>query len=226
MDSGWDRTLVNHLVHLEEGAAFTDAGPRADATDRVGHGTACITLAYRVAPGAAYCPVRVFEDRLETSVAALRGAVLWAVERGFDVVNLSLGTALEEAVLPLYEACERARDAGTVVVAASDPAGERRYPAIFENVVSVGTGPFADPFDYEFRPGNAVECLACGPEQETVWLGGEARRVRGSSYAAPNVTGLVALFRERHPRAPLDEVREFLARHAVSARADREAVPA
>ncbi|HEX6748768.1 MAG TPA: S8 family serine peptidase [Longimicrobium sp.] len=229
IDSGWDHALRVPGLRLRPGVSFAGGAgaPPADDGDRIGHGTACISTLFRVAPEAEICPVRVFGDAFDTSVAALRAALEWAVRERFDVISLSLWTPRADALVPLYAACEEARRSGVVIVAAApdDPRTEHVYPAVFGSVLSVGEGPFGDPFDYAFRHGAAVECLAApGDHGAVLWRGGPRDGMWGSSFAAPNVAGIAALLCERHPGAGLEEVRGHLARHARPLPADAEAV--
>ncbi|HEX7241288.1 MAG TPA: S8 family serine peptidase [Longimicrobiaceae bacterium] len=224
IDSGWDPSLPVPGLRLLPGISFdwderlAAVAVSGDDADRTGHGTGCISTLHRVAPDAEVCPVRVFGGTLETSVPALREALLWAVRERFDVINLSLWTPREDALVPLYAACEQAREAGLVVVAATPRDPGPAYPSVFENVLSVGVGPYGSPFDFEYHAGAAVECLAaCGDHGTVLWLRGARIQASGSSFAAPNVSGVVALLRERHPSASLDEVRALLARYAVAA---------
>jgi membrane-anchored mycosin MYCP len=217
VDSGWDATLALPGLKVEAGISVGPDGTLGtDAPlDRLGHGTACLCTAFMIAPGAAYLPVRVFADRLETRVAALVAALGWSVRAGCDVVNLSLGATGAAGAEALYHACEAARLAGSVVVAATAP-GAGSLPARFDNVLSVDAVDGGGPFDYRYRPDEAVECLAShGIYGLVPWLGGEFVPARGPSYAAPVVSGMVALLRERHPGAPLDRVRALLARHST-----------
>ena len=199
------------------GRSRYDLAASDDTADRIGHGTECASIVREMAPGARMVPIRVFDDRLETSVPVLIAAVRWAVERGLAVVNLSLGTRLGGALRPLYAVCEQARRAGTVVVAAVDRAGRRSYPAIFENVLGVEAADFDSAYAFRYRPGEAVECVAPGRRLVRT-LGGRRMPVDGGSFAAPHVTALAALLVEREPGAGLDGVRAFLARHATGAR--------
>jgi subtilisin family serine protease len=222
VDSGWDRSLAVPDLRLLPGLRFhwDPAGAVLEVSDdwgdRSGHGTGCAATVFRVAPDAEICPVRVFGATLETSVPALREGILWAAREGFDVINLSLWTPRPDALVPLYTACEEARAAGSVVVAAAPRDADRAYPSVFDNVLSVGVGPYGSPFEYEYHAGAAVECLAaCGDHGTVTWLRGEPIRTAGSSFAAPNVAGIVALLRERHPAAGLDEVRTLLRRYAL-----------
>lgn len=229
IDSGWDHALHVPGLRLRAGVSFAEGGePSPDDGDRIGHGTACLATFFRVAPGAELCPVRVFGDTFETSVAALQAALEWAVRQRFDVISMSLWTPRADALVPLYTTCEEARAAGLVVVAAApeQPGTERFYPAVFGNVLSVGTGPFGDPFHFAYRAGASVECLAApGDHGGVLWRGGPRDGMWGSSFAAPNVAGIAALVREHHPSAGLDDVRAHLARHTAGLPPDGERAP-
>jgi subtilisin len=221
VDSGWDRALDDPRVL--PGVSFVDPDDDfalargEDDHDVLGHGTACADLVLRIAPEARVVPVKVFGRVLETSPGTLHAALVWALEAGVRVVNVSLGTRLEGTLHPLYAVCEKARRAGIVVVAAGHNANDWSYPAIFENVIGVSAGRFESPFHFRFHPEHAMECEAWGVEQPVRWIGGERVVKHGTSFAAPNVAGIVALILERHPEATLDEVREMLGRFALPA---------
>jgi subtilisin family serine protease len=218
VDSGWDRGLADPRV--SPGVGLVDPDDELalrwsdDDADRHGHGTACAALVLRAAPGAEVVPIRVFGRRLETSWWVLHEGLRWALEQRLDVVNVSLGTQWEASLRPLYTLCEVARRAGVIVVAAGRGADEPSYPAVFENAVGVGAAPLGSPFDFRYGADDALEVVASGIDQPVTWLGGRRETRSGTSFAAPHVAGLVASYRERHPRAPLEEVRDFLAAHA------------
>ena len=219
IDSGWDRT--QRVKQVFDGVGLVD--PEEDLAlqhtddyhDRIGHGTACTDLILRIAPDATIYPIRVFGERLETSVPTLRAALQWAVEQELHVVNISLGTLREDALHPLYAACEAARRHGLIIVAATRTGNTWSYPALFDNVISVGMADFDSPFAYHYRPDHSIECLAKGRQQRVRFLGGVETVVSGTSFAAPNITGLVALFLESYPKARLYDVRRLLAQYAI-----------
>jgi len=196
----------------------------ADVDDLDGHGTACADVVHGMAPAATIHPVRVFHRHRRTSLEVLLAGLRWAVEQGVDVVHLSLGTHHRVAFLSLYRACEEARRAGAVVVAATEPRRGVGYPAVFDNALGVAAGDFANVHDYLYRAEQAVECVAQG-RRRVLLLGGERRWGTATSYAAPHVTALVALFLEAmgaqstssSPRdgTRLERVRELLARHRL-----------
>ena len=219
LDSGWDRSLNDPRVL--RGTSFVDPdddlalGRTDDDHDVLGHGTACVDLVLRIAPDARVMPVRVFGRQLETSPGTIQAALLWAIEQGVNVINVSLGTRLEHALHPLYAACEKARRAGIIVVAAGNNSNDWSYPAIFENVIGVSAARFASPYEFQYRPEHAMECVGWGVEQEVTWIGGERLVKHGTSFAAPNVAGIVALILEAHPGATLEQVRELLSTFAL-----------
>ncbi|HEX2078865.1 MAG TPA: S8 family serine peptidase [Longimicrobium sp.] len=221
VDSGWDRTL--HDERVLPGIGFVDPdddfalAQNDDDHDVLGHGTACADLILAIAPDARVIPVKVFGKVLETSPGTLHAALLWCIQEGVQVINVSLGTRLEGTLHPLYAACEKARRAGIIVVAAGHNANDWSYPAIFENVIGVSAARFESPFHFRYRPEHAMECEAWGVEQPVLWTGGRRVVKHGTSFAAPNVAGIVALILERHPGATIEQVREMLSHFALPA---------
>ncbi len=217
IDSGWDRTTPDPrvvaglgLVDPEDELALAYS---RDDHDQIGHGTACSDLILRQAPGAEIVPLRIFGHRLETSVPLLQAALEWAIENELRLVNISLGTYRLDALRPLYTVCEHAVRQGMIIVAAVHSRSLWSYPSVFENVLSVGMGPLKHAFQFYYRPDHAVECLAKG-RQRVRWLAGKTRLKVGTSFAAPNITGIVALLLERYPEATLADVRALLERYA------------
>jgi len=215
IDSGWDRTIDDPRVIAGVGAMRARRGGALDWStddrDRNGHGTAAVDLILQVARGASIVPIRVFGARLETSPEVLVGAIDWAVHQRLPLVNLSAGTLREDALIPLYQACERARRAGTIVVAAADNRGDGwSFPAVFESAIGVGHAEVPRRHDIIYRPDEALECGACAIEQVARGLGGAPSVLSGTSYAAPIVTGHIARFLEDGIAADLDEIRRQL----------------
>lgn len=218
IDTGWDRALADPRILPGVGLVdpADDFAPLAtpDDHDRLGHGTACADLVLRLAPDASIVPIRVFGSQLETSPATLRAGLDWATEQRLPLVNLSLGTTLEEERAPLLAACRRAVAAGTLIVAAAPNHGAPAYPAVFDEVIGVDADAFASRWHFRHRPGATIECTASGRDLRLRWRGGAEEVMSGTSFAAPHITGIVALILELHPGATLADVREMLARLA------------
>jgi subtilisin len=219
LDSGWDRSIDDPRVL--PGVGFVDPNDdfalarNDDDHDVLGHGTACADVILGVAPDARIIPVKVFGKKLETSPHTLQMALLWALDAGVQVINVSLGTRLKHTLRPLYAICERARQAGIIVVAAGHNANKWSYPAIFENVIGVSAGRFESPYHFHYRAKDAMECVGWGVERPVLWVGGERVVRHGTSFAAPGVAGIVALILERHPGAKIEDVRRMLAGFAL-----------
>ncbi len=219
IDSGWDRAQPSQGV--SPGVAVRTAagvGVRVvtDDRDRIGHGTLCINRIRLIAPAAEILPIRVFGRRLETSIPALLAALDCALERNVDVVNLSLGTVVADAKLPLYARCEQARKRGVIIVAASSRGRGWSFPAVFDNVVGVEGVDGWPQFRIAYRPGSALEFATSSLCSPAVGLGGRAMTVIGPSYAAPTIAGLAALIKARRRSASLVSVRRSLAELARS----------
>lgn len=186
-----------------------------DFTDRAGHGTACAGIVRKKASDAELFSVRIFDESLSVRGEALVAAIRWATGQGMDVVNLSLGTtdvAFREAIA---EACREAVEAGVILIAAEHNEGLESYPAALPEAIGVAGGKIYKKYGYYYRPDEEVACVARGDEQRVCWLDRREIMIGGTSYAAPHITGIVALIREAHPGARLEKVREVLQAHAL-----------
>jgi hypothetical protein len=215
IDSGWDRALADARV-LPGGSITHDpvAGLvwQTDDSDRLAHGTHCAQLLLQLAPDARVVPLRVFDADLETSPSRIEAAIDRAIAMRVHVINLSLGTRDADAMPQLYRACERARAARIIVVAATSAHGVT-YPAAFDNVLSVGSGWFATPFEHTYAAGELVECLASGRAHAG---NDHAAHAGPPSFAAPRIAGMVALLLQQWPALDLDGVRAKLGEYSTS----------
>ncbi|MCE2441235.1 MAG: S8 family serine peptidase [Candidatus Latescibacteria bacterium] len=184
-------------------------------TDRTGHGTACAGIIRKKAPDAELFSVRIFDKSLSAPGDALVSAIRWATHQGVDVVLISLGTtdlAFREAIV---DACRLAVDAGIILVAAEHNDGFECYPSVLPEAIGVGGGSIYEKYGFYYRPNERIECIARGDKQRVCWTGGRDILISGTSYAAPHITGIVALIREAHHGANLATVREFLNANAL-----------
>ena len=168
-----------------------------DFVDRLGHGTAVFAAIQEKAPEADLYAVRVFDDRLRTSVRALVGAIDWAAERGVRVVNLSLGTVREEHVQALEGAVGRLGEVGGVVVAAAEVEGRRWWPGSLAAAVGVVMDEDLPRDCVEVRGEGGDEVVAASPYPRPIPGVPVERNLNGISFAVANVTGMVARGVER-----------------------------
>jgi hypothetical protein len=122
---------------------------------------------------------------------SLAKAVHFAVDRGAQVINLSLSGPSDRLLGSLIDTAE-AR--GITVVAAYDKAlPHGGFPASHPGVIAVAEDSVAQPPQGVYT--------APGRDVPTTAPGGRWVLVNGSSYAAAHVSGLLALVRERQRRA-------------------------
>ena len=183
-----------HVGRVAGGVRIDLAGEvSGDYVDRIGHGTAVFAAIQEKAPGAELYAVRVFEDRLGTSVRALVAAIDWAAERRVRVVNLSLGTVREEHAEMLGAAVERLAAVGGVVVAASEADGQRWWPGSLPSAVGVVMDEDCPRGCVEVRGGAGRDVVvAAAPYPRPIPGVPVERNLNGISFAVANVTGVLA----------------------------------
>ena len=192
-------------------------------TDCAGHGTACAGIIRRKAPEADLYSVCIFDESLQADSRLLIAAIEWALDQGMDLINLSLGTTEVTYRDALERICRQAADQGILLVAAEHEEGRESYPAHLPQVIGVGSGKVRGLYQYHYCQGAAIECIARGDSQRLCWLEPPDIMTAGTSFAAPHITGLVALIREAHPKADLEQVRQLLHTHAQPEAAPRSA---
>ncbi len=174
-----------------------DADGDVDEADQ--HGTHVAGLVHLAAPGARILAIRVLEEDGQGDVFTTAKGILQAIDAGADIINLSFG--MVPSSLPLERAIEYALDAGIVVVA---PAGNRNggcpdFPANQPEVLAVA-GIGADLVKTSFSSyGIPVGLSAPADALLSPYRGQSFARWSGTSFAAPLVSGGVALLLEKYP---------------------------
>lgn len=170
-------------------------------TPRVGaHGTAVASLMVGRSggfaggdPGAPLLVADIYGGRAEGGGStALAGALAWMVEQRVMTVNISLVGPRNGLV---QRAVAGALARGVTVVAAvgnDGPAAPPLFPASYDGVVGVTAVSASDRILPEAARGPQVDFAAPGSEMAAAGASGSWTSVRGSSFAAPIVAGLIA----------------------------------
>ena len=167
--------------------------------DLCGHGTACAGIVRALAPKAEIFSVRVLGAGFKGSGPVLLGGLRWAIEQGFDVINMSLSTTRRQFAELLHELADSAYFRRSVLVASAHNMPVESYPWRFSSVISVGSHEEPDSLTYFYNPSPPVEFFARGVGVEIAWLGGGTIRSSGNSFATPHMAGLCAIVLAKHP---------------------------
>jgi subtilisin family serine protease len=227
IDSGVDprHPAIGGAVELHTVRQDGDTGPWRpvpdDVGDVAGHGTACAGIIRRLAPDCETTSVRVLTRNVRGNGEALLAALEWAVEQGFDLVNMSLSTRKEALKERLHDLTDRAYYAGVTIVSAAHNSPVISYPWRFPSVISVGSHAVGDPEHLEVNPRPPVDVFALGVNVQVPWPDGGTKIVSGNSFATPHVTGLCARVLESHRAFRTPQLRQVLAAIADNVEADR-----
>jgi hypothetical protein len=213
---------------------FIDIEGDNDPTDSIGHGTHVAGIAGAVSDnsigiaGVASDPqivgLKLFPNAF-TSVSTR--AILYAVEIGADVINMSWGSYYPSQVLE--DALNYAHEQGVVLVAASGNFGDsaKIYPAAFDVIITVGGSNSIGEVTFFSSYGSWLDLVAPGRdilslradtsdlyadqgEPDLRIIDEQYYLADGTSMSAPIVAGVVAEILAYSPGLPPDRVREIL----------------
>lgn len=214
IDSGLDEYhFLPNIIHKKD-LTITSTTFMADeiCKDKIGHGTACAGIISDKVPNAELTIIKVFNFRLITSYRLLLESIVYAIERGVNIINLSLGIYEEfNRLNKLYDICQYAYENNIIIISAENYLnGKHSYPANFDNVIGVTSGRTYCKYGYLYRRNNSIELIANGDWQRVNWLMGKSVFKSGSSLAASHVTGIISLVLQAFPNSGLEKVKKIL----------------
>jgi|KBSSwiStaDraftv2_1062776.scaffolds.fasta_scaffold06948_2 subtilisin family serine protease len=182
-----------------------------EAGDSAGHGTACASIVTGIASDAKIYSVKVLGAGGLGDGQAFLAGLEYAINKRYQIINLSLGTTKPQFFVPLHDLLDRAYQAGCVVVAAANNLPQPSFPSIFSSsLISVVKSTENDPMNFGFRFGEVIELTAPGVNVRTAWPNGGYRNLTGNSFACPHVVGVIARLLERHPELTPFQVKSAL----------------
>ena len=188
--------------------------------DLCGHGTACAGIVRSLAPDCEIVSVRVLGAGYTGSGPVLMAGLEWAVEQGFDVINMSLSTTKRKFSEFLHELADEAYFGGTMIVASAHNMPVESFPWRFSSVLSVGSHDQSGPLTFFYNPTPPVEFFAPGLDLDVPWLGGGTLRCSGNSFATPHISGICARILSKHPELTPFQLKSVL--HAVASNVQEE----
>lgn len=151
------------------------------------------------------------------TVADVAKAIDWALQRGADLINISI--CFRAYSVTLDGACRDAAGMGVLVVAAAGNENQGDfavYPAAHDGVLGVGavdaSGARASWSNYSGACSTLVDLVAPGDKIFSTIPNGQYNGIYGSgtSFAAPLVTGVAALLKSRHHEQSGGALRQHL----------------
>lgn len=208
----WRDFYDGDSVPQEEGELFVDDG--------YGHGTSVAGIIRQVAPRATILPLRVLGPDGQGSAADVVRAIVWAVDQGADVINLSLGA--KSHINAIDAALRYATDRGVIVTASTGDTtfGDKKvtYPASRSHL-----GPAApyllsvtsvDRLDAKswFATHHQTKVEIAAPGENVLSPAPDSRKVgwSGTSMSAPMAAGALALALGQELALPADQLTAVL----------------
>ena len=173
-----------------------------------------------IAPDAQLMALRAGLNRIEGGGGSfleeddLAAAILYAVENGAHVINMSWGG--EERTFVLSDILHYAHAMGVVLVSsAGNSSGPLAYPAAHHATLAIGATDHEDYLASFSNRGAALDLVAPGVRVLTTSLNNQYSAASGTSFSAPHVAGLAALILSRRPELSPQSVRGLLIASAV-----------
>lgn len=224
IDTGVQLTHPDLAGHLSAaGIDFVDGDNRPEdefsgGTDYgAGHGTHVAGIIHLVAPQAQIMPIRVLDTDGRGYSAVIGEAILYALENGAQVINLSLGMP-ENASDYLEEIVEEAARQGVLVVAAAGNLNntQQQYPAAADCALGV-TAIDPDRVKATFASyGDWVSLAAPGVGIHSTLPVDGYGSWSGTSMAAPFAAGQAALLLSLNPNLSVVQLADLMGGTAVN----------
>jgi subtilisin family serine protease len=190
---------------------------REPHTDLYGHGTACAGIIRALAPDCELYSVRTLNAALSGHGTVFAAGLRWAIENGMDVCNLSLGTTKRDYFGVFHELTDLAYFRNVILVTAANNMPVPSFPSVYASVIAVAAHDEPDPYRFYANPKPPVEFGAYGIDVRVAWQRGRTITTTGNSFAAPQISGLVARILGKHPGLTLYEMKSVLRALAANA---------
>jgi hypothetical protein len=165
------------------------------------------------APAARILAAQAFdrgEDRTEGDGFTVAKAIYWATDRGARVINMSFAGLRDPSI---EQSLRYARHKGVILVAAAGnkgPLSAPLFPAANPDVIAVTATDQNDRVFPAANRGKHIAVAAPGVELFLPGLNGTYQEISGTSFAAAEVSGTIALLIERKPNLTHDNARSIL----------------
>ena len=189
LDTGIDKDNQDLADRVVAEVNFTNS-PTSD--DLYGHGTHMAGTIAAIAPECRLMNVKVADDRGKCEPAVVARGIIWAVDHGAKIINLSLSMT---ASPDLEEAVNYAWSQGAILIAAAGNKGtsEPSYPAYYVNCIAVAGTNENNSLALLSSYGDWVDVAAPGFNIYSDLPQNQYGYKTGTSAAGAHVSGVAAL---------------------------------
>ena len=212
---GWDFT---DAPNYPDGGDYLNRDN--DPNDEYGHGTGVAGIVSAVsnnrtgisglAPHCRIMNLRAFTGNGYGEEDDVASAVLYAVENGARIINMSFGDVFVSRVLD--DIIEYGRQQQIIMVASAGNSSTREihYPSGFNSTISVGSTNENDQLSGFSNYGSTIDLVAPGSNILSTTINNDYRYWNGTSFSAPHVSAAAALLLSQEPELSAESVRGIL----------------
>ena len=198
-----------------------------DVSDEVGHGTMVSSqiaaetnmVGFRgVAPGAKIIPLKIFDGDKKAKMNLVVDAIYKAVDTyDCDIINMSLGGPNDSETLKAAVKYAASKNVLMVAAMGNNGSSSYSYPAAYEEVIGVGAVDSVKKIcDYSQYNDGIDVCAPGGSDEKGLIYGlspsgnDKYLKSKGTSFAAPLISGIAAIFRGIDKDITHEEFKEII----------------
>ena len=193
------------------------------------HATACASIIksreFGIAPDCELYSVST-NDNTNTIESSKKVAdcIKWCVDKGINIISISLGIAEDKHLFELEEACMYAYSKGVTIVAGAGNNGNEKnddqfdikLPGSYAHTICVAnvdrsTGKISEASSR----GYGIDFAGYGDGNKAYNTKGETYLFKGTSSATPYIAGCIALIKQQLPQLNMIEVYDILKENAI-----------
>jgi subtilisin family serine protease len=224
LDSGIDLDHPDLADNIVDGWNFVDNNSDVSDLDNHGSMVSGIIAAIAsngvglvgVAPEAKIMPLKVIDDD-GGNLRDVASAIRFATDNGAKIITMSFSGQYTRFSTSTERAIDYASRQGCILVAAvgNDNSGDLVFPASYDQVIAVSAIDEDDVMADFSNFGSYVDFCAPGVNIVSTGKNGGYFVANGTSFAAPFVSGLVALMLSENPSLSAEEVRANLINYST-----------